>query len=199
MNYRFANGTNGTVVLPANGATVTTVGQGSSGIFNGTGWSWAGSPDLSYYKITLDSPESGLVGSFILKSEAAAHYPCGPAEAGQNMEVAPTIGWSNAVPDAVGDVDIEVLGSELKFTGVAYHDKVCYSFLQACTELTEISRIGQINHSSRMFKVGTGAMDALDLTHLSGSTQLAGMAKSMSAHMHTNMAKSLPQAVRQVH
>ena len=82
---------------------------------------------MGSYKIVLDSEEHGLVGTFELKSKAKGHYPCGGLGAGESMQVTPGIGWANAVPDAVGGVDISILGSELKFEGVAYHDKVSQS------------------------------------------------------------------------
>lgn len=43
---------------------------------------------------------------------------------GQTLEVAPYIGWVNAVPDAMASVDLVIGGSKLSFTGVGYHDKV---------------------------------------------------------------------------
>jgi hypothetical protein len=53
---------------------------------------------------------------------APAHYPCGCAEAGQSLEILPTLGWANAVPDAVGLVDLTVNGTNVKFSGAGYHD-----------------------------------------------------------------------------
>jgi hypothetical protein len=55
---------------------------------------------------------------------APAHYPCGPNEPGQNLEVSPHIGWANAIPDANATIDFVVRGRPLKFTGYGYHDKV---------------------------------------------------------------------------
>lgn len=40
------------------------------------------------------------------------------------MMVAPNIGWSNAIPDAVGNVEFQVNGDKLCFQGVGYHDHV---------------------------------------------------------------------------
>lgn len=103
---------------------MTTVDEGSQGEFKGTGASWNGTPDLSQYIVKIDSPANGIVGTFKLKSNAPAHYPCGPAQAGQNMKVGPNIGWSNALPDAIASVDFDIDGSHLAFQGVGYHDKV---------------------------------------------------------------------------
>jgi hypothetical protein len=120
----FPNGTATSTYLNAEEAIVTPSQDGSSGVFQGTGASWAGARDDSGYIVTIDSPSTGIYGTFTLKSIAPAHYPCGPVEPGQNLEVGPNIGWSNAVPDAVGLVDFAFGDTKLAFTGVAYHDKV---------------------------------------------------------------------------
>jgi hypothetical protein len=44
--------------------------------------------------------------------------------AGQNLQIAPHIGWANAMPGAEADVQLNVHGEELSFTGLGYHDKV---------------------------------------------------------------------------
>ena len=124
----FANGTQFTVYLDANEAVVVTTEDGSSGVFGGAGAAWLGRPDMSSYQVIIDSPEKGVVGTFNLKSVAPAHYPCGPVGAGVNMTAGPGIGWSNAVPDATGEVDFMLNGSALAFTGIAYHDKATSSF-----------------------------------------------------------------------
>jgi hypothetical protein len=122
ISYRFANGTLGFIPLFASDAVIKTTGQGSSGVFTGTGVSWKGTSDLSDYCVELDSP--AIKGIFNLISRAPAHYPCSPVKTGQSLLVAPHIGWSNAIPDADAEVDLTVLGSKLKFKGSAYHDKV---------------------------------------------------------------------------
>lgn len=103
---------------------MTTIRDGSQGVYKGAGASWYGAPDLSEYVIRINSPASGILGTLSLKSKAPAHYPCGPAEGGQKLEVGPNIGWSNAIPDAVAVVDFTMDGSKLAFKGVGYHDKV---------------------------------------------------------------------------
>ncbi|TVY87058.1 Tyrosinase family protein, partial [Lachnellula willkommii] len=121
--YSFPNGTYDDIFLYASEVNITTDDNGSYGQYVGAGASWSGSPDLSHYEISIDSPENGISGTFTLDTLAPAHYPCGPATAGQDMMVAPHIGWSNAMPDAVGTVNFTILGSEMGFEGVAYHDK----------------------------------------------------------------------------
>ncbi|KFY13988.1 hypothetical protein V491_06190 [Pseudogymnoascus sp. VKM F-3775] len=104
-------------------ATVVTDGDGASGNWQGTGFSFEGSPDLSTYKVTVDSPVLAIKGTLELKSNAPAHYPCGPNEPGQRLDVSPNVGWANAMPDADAVADFTVLGRPLKFTGIGYHDK----------------------------------------------------------------------------
>ncbi|CZR53415.1 uncharacterized protein PAC_03293 [Phialocephala subalpina] len=121
----FPNGTTTSTYLGASEAIVSTDAQGSTGNFVGTGAGWAGAEDDSVYEVLINSPSNGIFGSFNLVATAPAHYPCGPAtiRSGQNLEVGPNIGWSNAVPDAVGSVALTVGSTKLAFTGVAYHDK----------------------------------------------------------------------------
>ncbi|KAJ7449424.1 hypothetical protein B0H11DRAFT_2056792 [Mycena galericulata] len=102
-------------------ATVTSHGDNTTGVWHGTGFSWVGSK--AGYVVTIDAPEVGVTGTITFPAVAPAHYPCGPAVAGQNMEVGPQIGWANAVPDAASVVNLSIYGVELAFEGVGYHDK----------------------------------------------------------------------------
>ncbi|KAF9020615.1 RFC1-domain-containing protein [Hymenopellis radicata] len=77
----------------------------------------------SAYDIFIDSPDLDMEGQIHFQPRAPAHYPCGPAVAGQNMAVGPNIGWANAVPDAAATVDMMVGGTRLTFKGAGYHDK----------------------------------------------------------------------------
>ncbi len=117
------NGTVFDVFIPAEEAVITTVGEGSSGDFKGTNASWTGSSDLKHYKIKVYSPVNGVFGTFNLRSLPPGHYPCGPVRPGENMSVAPEIGWANAVPDGDADVDFTIVGMKVAFKGVGYHDK----------------------------------------------------------------------------
>ncbi|KAH8775088.1 hypothetical protein BGZ57DRAFT_762719 [Hyaloscypha finlandica] len=122
IDFLFPNGTTNSIMLKADEAIITTVGQGASAVFENSGAKWTGTFDLSSYAVEINAPESGIVGTFDLKSLAPAHYACGKAHAGQRMMVAPNIGWSNAIPDAAGEVDFEVNGEKFQFNGSAYHD-----------------------------------------------------------------------------
>ncbi|KAJ7486776.1 hypothetical protein FB451DRAFT_1228014 [Mycena latifolia] len=116
---------NGTVFVQqayGDGATVAVDGNDSSGNWHGIGFSWNYTP-AEGYTILIDAPEIDVKGMISFKSVAPAHYPCGPAIAGQNMEVSPHIGWANAIPDATSTVDLTVRGTKLAFNGAGYHDK----------------------------------------------------------------------------
>ncbi|KAJ6600362.1 hypothetical protein DFH09DRAFT_1128111 [Mycena vulgaris] len=118
----FPNGTLWSAVSNGDGATVIATGDTSSGTWHGTGFSWVGTP-ASGYLIVIDAPEVGVTGTISFRSVAPAHYPCGPAEGGQTMEVGPNIGWANAVPDAASTVNLKVGDTRLAFKGTGYHDK----------------------------------------------------------------------------
>lgn len=124
VSTRFANGTTTNVFIDASEAVITTVDNGSSGSYNGSGSGWVGSPDMSHYVVTINSPEYDLYGTLTLNSIGPAHYPCGPVKAGENLEVSPNVGWANAVPAANAVADFRVSGSQLSFSGPGYHDKV---------------------------------------------------------------------------
>jgi len=68
ISATFPNGTLFESSSIASSAVVTTYDEGSSGEFVGTGANWTGSPDMSLYTITIDSPEIGISGKMTLKS-----------------------------------------------------------------------------------------------------------------------------------
>ncbi|MCJ1388303.1 hypothetical protein MMC18_001149 [Xylographa bjoerkii] len=108
--------------VPATEAKVVSVGNGASGSWEGTGMGFLGTSDLSNYVVYIDSASLGVQGFMSLQSLAPANYPCGPAEANQTMTIMPGVGWANAVPDAMAQVDLDVNGTSVKFTGLRYHD-----------------------------------------------------------------------------
>ncbi|KAK9423297.1 putative Hydroxyneurosporene synthase protein [Seiridium unicorne] len=109
--------------LLATEAIVVSDSDGASGVWNGTGMQFRGSEDLRTFQLDIDMPGLGLSGNLSLTSRAPAHYPSGPAQAGLSMEVMPGVGWANAVPDGDAEVYYVVNGTEIKFSGVGYHDK----------------------------------------------------------------------------
>ncbi|KAJ7042170.1 hypothetical protein C8F04DRAFT_1030619 [Mycena alexandri] len=117
----FPNGTTFNATANADDATVITDNNVSSGEWVGSGLSW--NHTGFNYAVVVDAPDIGVQGTISFNPIAPAHYPCGPAEAGQNMQVGPGIGWSNAIPDAVSSIELTVGGTLLSFTGAGYHDK----------------------------------------------------------------------------
>lgn len=67
----FPNGTLFQASLPATEASVIAIGDGASGIFEGTGFSWTGTPDLSGYVVKVDSPTLGVKGTLVFRSVSA--------------------------------------------------------------------------------------------------------------------------------
>lgn len=49
-------------VFPANGASIATTGDGSSGYLKDSGASWVGSPSMSQYTVNVDVPVLGIKG-----------------------------------------------------------------------------------------------------------------------------------------
>ncbi|KAJ6124497.1 hypothetical protein N7471_011814 [Penicillium samsonianum] len=123
----FANGTVFADSVPATEATVTGVdgaGTNSSGEWSSTGFSWAAlRENLSQYEITIASEKLQVEGRLTLTSQVPYHLPCGIQADRTVLETAPHIGWVNLIPDAVGEVDMKIHGSTLKFRGPGYHDK----------------------------------------------------------------------------
>ncbi|KAL4772045.1 hypothetical protein BDW60DRAFT_207428 [Aspergillus nidulans var. acristatus] len=114
ITLAWPNGTIETpIALPAGDAIINVEGDGSSGNFTGTGCSWVGTPDLSAYVVHIDVPEHDISGSLYINSDAPPHYPCGPAEDGQDLHLAPGAGWVNAIPGGPAFVDFSIRGERL--------------------------------------------------------------------------------------
>ena len=54
--------------VPATEATVVSVGNGASGFWKGSGMNFVGTPDLSNYLVSVDSPSIGVKGFMTLQS-----------------------------------------------------------------------------------------------------------------------------------
>lgn len=67
-------------MIPATNITVSTVGQGSSSLWEGLGsnCSWTGTPDLAMYNVTIAAPGYGNQGSIAINSvrNAPSRSPC---------------------------------------------------------------------------------------------------------------------------
>jgi hypothetical protein len=125
----FPNGTVYNINVPATSATFSRDDHGSfatSAVYENTGFSFNGTSlgdGRVRYVVNIDAPEVGVTGTMTLESVAPAHYPCGPDAPGQKELLFPHVYWSNAIPDAVGEVELVINGTEIKFQGAGYHDK----------------------------------------------------------------------------
>ena len=54
--------------VPATEATVVSIGNGASGVWEGSGMDFIGTPDLSTYVVNVDSPSIGVKGFMSLRS-----------------------------------------------------------------------------------------------------------------------------------
>lgn len=70
---RFSNGTIYEQLLPGTTSTVTTSGDGASGVWSGTGAEFHGTPDLSRYTVILEDLGLDISGSMSLKSVCQDH------------------------------------------------------------------------------------------------------------------------------
>ncbi|KAL6823680.1 hypothetical protein V8C40DRAFT_248574 [Trichoderma camerunense] len=123
ITYTFENGTDLNIHLQAEDVRIGTIGNGSSGEYQGVG-DWLGSSDMSQYVVRLDSPSNGIFGEIILKSIAPPHLPCtDDLSAGGDLLLAPGVGWVNVMPDADASVYFNWSGTVVEFSGTGYHDK----------------------------------------------------------------------------
>ena len=68
INAEFRNGTSFAVSIPANSATIATIGDGTTGVFEGTGSGWTSTPDMTRYLLTVDAPSFDIKGTLQLDS-----------------------------------------------------------------------------------------------------------------------------------
>ncbi|KAK5113916.1 hypothetical protein LTR85_010449 [Meristemomyces frigidus] len=104
-------------------ATVVTEGDGSAGVWGEGGTEWSSSPDLKHWIIKFNDPDDNVSGQMTFQTIAPAHLPCGALEVGATELLMPHIGWANAVPDALAQVNFDFNGTAPSFTGPGYHDK----------------------------------------------------------------------------
>lgn len=125
----YPNGTIYNIQVPATSASFSRYDPDSfatSAVYEGSGFSFNGTRlgnGNVRYVVNIDAPEIGASGTISLDSVAPAHYPCGPDSPGQQEMLLPHVYWSNAIPDAVSEVDLVINGTEIKFEGAGYHDK----------------------------------------------------------------------------
>jgi len=129
-----ANGTQFIYSIPITNASVVWGKQGKLDLGDGVIGNFQ-SPDinatfsapdgLGSFDIIIDSPTYGVHADLHFTSTAIPHYPCGMAQAGEQLRIAPHIGWANAMPSAsVTGTFTTGNGTEtMQFTNaLGYHD-----------------------------------------------------------------------------
>lgn len=106
------------------------------------------------------------------------------------MQVAPHVGWANAVPDAQANVQLIVNGRPLNFTGIGYHDKVSFPADLISVNLANSRRTGATRTSSQASDPGTGATAAWAPTASSGSTSSPPNERTSSRYMSPATTRS---------
>jgi len=124
VNIQLPDGDQVSLSVTGQWVILTSEGDGLSGVFNGSGYSWTGASDLSSYTLTIDDTSNELSGTIVFDSVAPHHASCGPATAGASLIVCPHLGWGNAIPDADATVSLTYQGQQISYTGVGYHDTV---------------------------------------------------------------------------
>ncbi|KAI8973066.1 hypothetical protein BD414DRAFT_517715 [Trametes punicea] len=135
LNGAFPNGTVFAYTLPATSSSVTYAGQAVTGNWHGAG-TFHNAADLSQFTVTLDAPEFGVSGTLKIQSNGPGHFGCNTTAspyfesaipAGAQLNAAEAIfykqlGWSTSQPGGPVQVDVNLSGSKLQFTGQGYHD-----------------------------------------------------------------------------
>ena len=99
----FPNGTSNEFVTVASEAQVASggfLGDAVAVNYTQANASFVGTPGLTSYQVSLNWLDSwGIVVNLAFESLAPAHYPCSLNwNPGQNLEIFPNLGWSNAMP-----------------------------------------------------------------------------------------------------
>ncbi|KZO94776.1 hypothetical protein CALVIDRAFT_483902 [Calocera viscosa TUFC12733] len=122
VNLQLSSGQQISLQVSGQWVILTSEGDGLSGVFNGSGYSWTGASDLSSYTVTLDDTANELSGTIQLNSDAPYHASCGTATPGASLLVSDQLGWANSIPDGTAIVDLTYNGLPIKYTGRGYHD-----------------------------------------------------------------------------
>ncbi|KAK0101879.1 hypothetical protein ONS96_005854 [Cadophora gregata f. sp. sojae] len=126
----FPNGTHWIETSWVTDNTISVCKDATTGVWNKTGstYSFKTSTDLKHTTITLDSPT--LSGTYTLTATAPGIYADGNLWPSRRAtaKVMPYVYWDASVPSGKVKVDINVAGTQLKFTGIGGHDRNWASF-----------------------------------------------------------------------
>jgi len=134
VNAKLPNGTTIISEAPALGGACINYGgrygNGAQGVWNDLLGCQQGnftvSSDLSTAEIFINlvGVPTPISGSIKFTSIAPAHYPCTTnLNDGNNLLIAPHVGWSNAMPAANVSGTFEIFGETFTVNGKGYHDK----------------------------------------------------------------------------
>ncbi len=119
----FADGSPFGFQIEASSATIKTHGDGASGNWHDTGFSFEGTNDLKRYIVEGNNIANNISGTMVMESVAPAHFPCGPNRPSSKEQLLPDVYWANAIPDSKATINFTVNGRVLSFVGAGYHDK----------------------------------------------------------------------------
>lgn len=109
--------------LAADSAKISTQGHAANGLWEGSGCSFEGAPDLSVYTVTINN--NMIQGNLTIRSTAPAHFPDGsPPGTESSTLVAPAVHWTDAIPAGLADCEFILYGEKFEFrNGAGYHDR----------------------------------------------------------------------------
>ncbi|KZT50378.1 hypothetical protein CALCODRAFT_525901 [Calocera cornea HHB12733] len=116
VNLQLPDGSLAAALVPSEAIIMTTNGDGSSAVFNQSGYSWTGTPDVSVYTINITDPVNDLYGSIVFETVRREHI------LGGTLLVVEHLGWANAIPDSVATVTLTYQGQAISYQGRGYHD-----------------------------------------------------------------------------
>ncbi|KAH8706310.1 hypothetical protein BGZ61DRAFT_531516 [Ilyonectria robusta] len=124
FHARFADGEGMDLVVPAESAVINTFGEGSTGLWEGTGSGWAGATDLSKFTISFDMPDKGITGVVDVTSTAQPRSAIRLAKDSEaDLMNIGGMGWAIGAPSGKAIAHVTVGDKKVSFTdGRGYHD-----------------------------------------------------------------------------
>ncbi|KAF7548893.1 hypothetical protein G7Z17_g6764 [Cylindrodendrum hubeiense] len=124
FHARFADGEGIDLVVPADSAVINTFGEGSTGLWEGTGSGWAGATDLSKFTISFDIPNKEIKGVVDVTSTAKPRSAIRLASDSEaDLMNIGGMGWAIGAPSGKAIAHVTVGDKEVSFAdGRGYHD-----------------------------------------------------------------------------
>lgn len=124
FHSRFKDGTSFDTFIPAEDVIIKTNGDGSSGLYTGTGSGWSGTPDMSHYSLSFDIQDEGIKGEVQITRTVPSRSAKRPAtDLDENMRNIGALGWALAIPGGDASAYVQVGEKTISFDeGSGYHD-----------------------------------------------------------------------------